>query len=130
MVIQVSIFNDEDYEVDAINDLATRAIAGQGTPPKLGVLIKLREADPALGVQAGFDIYYLPAGAFWMDAVNGTNGARHVVYNHGGPDVLVTITEADLGGINLSFWQSIKDFFLDGSRDFHLSMADLYRVMF
>ena len=115
--IQVGMFNDEDYEVDAINDLATRAVAGQGEQPRLGVLIKLREANPP-GVQAGFDIYYLPNGTYMMDALNGTNGARHAVYNHTGPDVLVTITEADLGGLNLSFWQSIKDFLLGGSKDF------------
>ena len=128
VVIQVSNFNDEDYEVDAINDLATRAVAGQGTQPRLGVLIKDREADPP-GVQAGFDIYYLPNGTYMSDALNGTNGARHVVYHHTGPDVLVTITEADLGGIDLSFWQSIKDFLLGSSRDFQLSMAELYGVM-
>jgi hypothetical protein len=128
VVIQISIFNDEDYEVDAINDLATRAVAGQGTPPNLGVLIKQREAAP--GVQAGFDIYYLPAGTFFGDALNGTNGARHVVYNHGGPDVLVTITEQDLGGIKLTLWQSIKDFLLGGNKDFELSMAQLYGLLF
>jgi len=128
VVIQVSNFNDEDYEVDAINDLTNRAVAGQGTQPRLGVLIKVREADPP-GVQAGFDIYYLPNGTYMSDALNGTNGARHVVYNHTGPDVLVTITEEDLGGINLSCWQSIKDFLLGGSRDFKLSMAELYGVM-
>lgn len=74
MVIQVSNFNDEDYEVDAINDLTTCAIAGQGTQPRLGVLIKVREADPP-GAQAGFDIYYLPNGTYMSDALNGTNGA-------------------------------------------------------
>jgi hypothetical protein len=128
VVIQISIFNDEDYEVDAINDLATRAVAGQGTPPNLGLLIKQREA--ASGVQAGFDIYYLPAGTFLGDTLNGTNGARHVVYNHGGPDVLVTITEQDLGGIKLTLWQSIKDFLLGGNKDFELSMAQLYGLLF
>ena len=128
VVIQVSIFNDEDYEVDAINDLATRAVAGQGTQPNLGVLIKHRETT--FGVQEGFDIYYLPAGTFWEDALNGTNGARHVVYNHGGPDVLVTITEQNLGGIELPLWQSIKEFLLRGRKDFELSMAELYRTLF
>jgi hypothetical protein len=128
VVIQISIFNDEDYEVDAINDLVTRAVAGQGTPPNLGLLIKQREAAP--GVQAGFDIYYLPAGTFLGDTLNGTNGARHVVYNHGGPDVLVTITEQDLGGIKLTLWQSIKDFLLGGNKDFELSMAQLYGLLF
>ena len=128
VVIQISIFNDEDYEVDAINDLATRAVTGQGTPPNLGVLLKHRKAAP--GVQAGFDIYYLPAGTFWGDALNGTNGARHVMYNHGGPDVLVTIAEQDLGGIKLTLWQSIKDFLLGGKKDFDLSMAQLYGLLF
>jgi hypothetical protein len=46
VVIQVSVFNDHDYEVDAINDLVTRAVAGQGDPPKLGVMIKHRAAVP------------------------------------------------------------------------------------
>jgi hypothetical protein len=49
--------------VDAINDLANHAVAGQGTQPNLAVLIKLREKG-RLGAQAGFDIYYLPAGSF------------------------------------------------------------------
>lgn len=128
VVIQVSNFNDVDYEYDAINDLATRAFAGQGPPPSLAVMIKSRQAGH--GAQAGFDIYYLPAGTFFDDAVSGTSGASHVVYNHGGPDVVVSITEADLGGINLGFWESMKDFFLGGSKDFELSMAKLFRQMF
>ena len=127
MVIQVSNFNDEDYEVDAINDLTTRAVSGQGTQPRLGVLIKVREAGSP-NVQPCFDIYYLPNGTHMSDALNGTNGARHVVYNHTGPNFLVTISEADRGGIDLSFWQSIKDFLLGGGRDFQLSMAELYGV--
>ena len=121
VVVQVSVFNDEDYEVDAINDLTTRAVAGQGVQPNLGVLIKQRAG--AVGVQARFDIYYLPTGTFMRDALNGTNGARHVVYNHGGPDVLVTITEQDLGGIQLPLWQTIREFLHGGTKDFELSMA-------
>ena len=130
VVIQISVFNDEDYEIDAINDLATRAIAGQGPQPGLSILIKERRADPAQGVQAGFDIYRLPNGTYFEDAVNGSNGASHSVYNHGGPDVFVTITEADLGGINLSLWQTFKDYLQGGSRNFEISMAELYQVMF
>lgn len=130
VVIQVSVFNDEDYEIDAINDLSTRAIDGQGSKPDLSVLIKEREADPAQCVQAGFDIYYLPKGTYLEDALNGTNQARHVIYYHGGPDVLVTISEADLGGINLSLWQSLKDYFQGGSRDFQISMKELYGAVF
>jgi hypothetical protein len=88
VVIQVSDFIDEDYEVDAIRDLATRAVAvGQGDPPNLAVLIKHRRAAAATDVKAGFDIYYLPGGTFLDDALNGTSGARHVVYNHSDPDV-------------------------------------------
>jgi hypothetical protein len=53
------------------------------------------------------------------------------VYNHGGPDVLVTITEQDLGGIKLTLWQSIKYFLAgDGGKDFELSMVGLYQQMF
>ncbi|CAB9531181.1 expressed unknown protein [Seminavis robusta] len=129
VVIQLSVFDDEDYEVDAINDLATRAIPGQGTPPNLGILIKSREANGP-GIQAGFDIYYLPAGTFFDDAVNGTNDASHVVYNYGGPDVVVTITEANLGGVDLSVWESIMNFLTGRGNDFELSMADLYEVTF
>ena len=132
VVIQVSIFNDEDYEIDAINDLATRAAAGQGAKPNLGVLIKLR-VDPVSDEPTGFDIYYLPSGVYWSDAVNGTNGAKHVVYNRNGPDVLVTITKEDLGGIDLSIWQSIKDYFFNGNRgtrDFQLSMAELFGTLY
>jgi hypothetical protein len=44
--------------------------------------------------------------------VNGTKGAKHVVYNHGGSDVLMTVTEQDLEGIKLTLWQSIKHFLL------------------
>lgn len=129
VVIQLSVFNDEDYEIDAVNDLATRATPGQGAPPNLGILIKSRDANGP-GIQAGFDVYYLPAGTFFDDALNGTSGARHIVYNYGGPDVVVTITEENLGGMNLGFWESIKDFFVGGSNDFELSMADLYEVTF
>ena len=94
------------------------------------MLIKLCEKGrPA--AQAGFDIYYLPAGPFLENAVNGTKGAKHVVYSHGGPDVLVTVTEQDLGGVKLTLWQSIKHFLLvDRSKDFELSMAELYGIMF
>jgi hypothetical protein len=130
VVLQISAFNDEDYEVDAINDLATRAVAAQGEPPRLCVLIKQRKADTASGVQAGFDIYYLPAGTFFEDAVAHTRGARHDVYNLRGPDVRVTITEQDLGGIKLTWRQLIADFLLGGTKDFELSMAELYRLMF
>lgn len=128
MVIQVSIFNDEDYEIDAINDLATHAADGQGEKPKLGVLIKIREADARRNVKPGFDIYYLPAGAYWTDALPGTNGAKKDVYNHGEDDVMVTITEEDLGGITLGFRKSARRFFQGGGRgDFKLSMAELYK---
>lgn len=129
VVIQLSVFNDEDYEVDAVNDLATRAVPGQGPPPNLGILIKSREANGP-GIQAGFDIYYLPTGTFFDDAVNGTNGARHVIYNYGGPDVVVTITEANLGGIDLGVWESIMNFLKGRGNDFQLSMVDLYEVSF
>lgn len=61
VVVQISIFDDE-YKVNAINDFVTCAVAGQEAPPDLGVLIKLREV--ALGIEAGFDVYYLPAGTF------------------------------------------------------------------
>lgn len=136
VVIQVSVFNDEDYEIDAINDLATRAAAGQGAKPNLGVLVKVR-IDPITDEPAGCDICYLPAGVYWSDAVNGTNGAKHVVYNRNGPDVLVTITQEDLGGINLSMWQSFKNVLKNylnngnsGSRDFQLSMAELFGALY
>ena len=92
------------------------------------MLRKHRETAP--GVQVGCDIYYLPAGTFLGDALNGNDGARHVVYNHGGSDVLVTITEQDPGGIKLTLWQTIKDFLLGGKKDFELSMAQLYGLMF
>ena len=129
VVIQLSVFNDEDYEVDAVNDLAARAVPGQGPPPNLIILIKSREANGP-GIQAGFDIYYLPAGTFFDDAVNGTNGARHVVYNYGSPDVLVTIAEANLGGIDLGVWESIINFLKGRDNDFQLSMVDLCEVSF
>lgn len=128
VVIQLSVFNDEDYEFDAVNDLATRAVPGQGAPPNLSILIKSREANAP--IQAGFDIYYLPAGTFFRDAVNGTNGASHVVYNYGGADVVVTITEANLGGIDLGVWESIKNFLTGRGNDFELSMAKFYEVTF
>ena len=131
VVIQVSVFNDEDYEVDAVNDLSSRAVAGQGTQPRLSVLIKERRADPLQSVQAaGFDIYYLPNGTYFQDAQSGINNARHVVYNHGGPDVVVTITEGDLGGFHLSLWQSFKDYILGGGTDFEISMAELWSCMY
>lgn len=87
VVIQVSNFDDEDYEIDAINDLANRAAAWQGDPPTLAVLIKVRKTGFA-SVQPRFDIYYLPEGTYMDDALAGDKGARHVVYNHNGPDVL------------------------------------------
>jgi len=131
VVVQVSNFNDVDYEVDAIHDLATRAVAGQGAQPNLAVWIKHRKGGaPGVRVQAGFDIYYLPVGTFMEDALNETNGARHVVYNHGDPDVLLTITDEDLGGIELTWLQSIKVFLLGGGKDFELSMAELYSKMY
>jgi hypothetical protein len=132
VVIQVDIsFDDEDcYEVDAINDLANHAVAGRETQPNLAVLIKLHEKGRP-GAQAGFDIYYLPTGTFLENALNGTKRAKHVVYNHGGSDALMTVTEQDLGGIKLTLWQSIKDYLLgDSSKDFKLSTAELYGIVF
>ena len=35
VMLQVSIFNDEDYEIDSIHDLANRVAAGQGHHPIL-----------------------------------------------------------------------------------------------
>ena len=127
VVIQISIFNNKNCEVDATNHLATRAVAGQGTPPSLSILMKRREAVP--GVQAGFDTHCFSGGTNLGDAPNGSNGARHVVCNHSGPDVLVTVAEEDLGGIKLTLLQSIKDFLLGGKKDFELSMAQLCRLV-
>ena len=80
VVVQISMLNDEDYEIDAINDLATRAVAGQGAQPYSAVLIKHRGAS------------------------------------------------LDLSGIEPTLFQSIKDFFRGGRKDFQLSMAELYRA--
>ena len=78
-----------------------------------------------------FDIYYLPAGVYWSDAVNGTNGAKHDVYTRNGQDVRVTITEEDLGGIDLTIWQSVKLFFYGGSgKNFQLSMEKLFQTLY
>jgi len=137
VVIQVSVFDDEDYEVDAINDIATRANPVEGDPPKLAVLIKERKANANARIQAGFDIYYLPAGTRFDDAIpaavlpiGATNQAYHVVYNHGGPEVVLTITEKDLGGIDLGVWESIKNFLTGSGNNFEVSMSQLYYLMF
>ena len=111
VVVQICIGNDEDYEVDAINDMMNRASAAQGSPPIRGILIKSRVADANHGVQAGWDVYSIPHGATFQDAVNNANHANHVVYNYGGADIDLVITEADLGGFEFDLWGEIRIFF-------------------
>ena len=111
VVVQISIGNDEDYEVDAINDIMNRADAAQGPGPNRGILIKSRAADAHNGVQAGWDVYSVPRSATFQDAVNNANNACHIVYNAGGVDVLLVITEADLGGFEFDLWGEIRIFF-------------------
>ena len=63
--------------------------------------------------------------------MNGTNGANHAVYNNGGADVVVTITDTnDLVEIDLGVWESVMNFLTGCGNNFELSMAKLYDVMF
>lgn len=130
VVVQINIGNDEDYEVDTINDIMNRADTAQGSAPNRGILIKSRAADATNGMQAGWDVYSIPRGATFQDAVNNTNQAHHVVYNYGGADVDLVITEADLGGFKFDFWGTVRNFFARSNRNtnFSISLAELYDV--
>ena len=130
VVVQISIGNHEDYDVDAINDIMNHADAAQRSARNRGILIKCRAADATNGMQPGWDVYSIPRGATFQDAVNNTNQAHHVVYNYGGADVDLVITEADLGGFKFDFWGTVRNFFARSNRNtnFSISLAELYDV--
>lgn len=108
VVIQFSWKNGSSYEQEAIDDMMNRALVkynppqSNNSPPRVGYLIKVRTnakkrtSDNRLILRA-IDVFKIPHGSTYNDAINNRNGASYSRYEPGGPEVLVRITPSDLG---------------------------------
>ena len=84
-----------EYQVDPNAALYT---------PRVGYVVKARFQRIQQGITlqrpsnlVGLDVYRVPRGCTLHDAENDQNGAQHWAYQPNGPEVLITITAAELG---------------------------------
>ena len=118
VVFQFSWGNTKGYEKDSLNDMMNRASVVPFQPhneaPRLGFLLKTRKKrkrnNNGRRIIAGMDLYRVPRGCTFDDAVANRNGASHITYLRGDPDVVIEVRAQDLGIEGFWAWVCSKPY--------------------